>query len=382
MGTPSDDNVSLTMKDFPKRTSIVLKAICAILAMLMLFTGASSQQPAPSSLPASAPATAPSTAAMDAAMKWLRANPPDGNNALTRRQKMAVIQAAADALMPEDFYRYVEFWTADPAAAGRMEQDGALYYLTKADDEAVKDFRRTKVRKGLAIWYIYNMGYLFKTPSASFAIDLAHRRAPELAKDLDFLLVTHPHGDHYSDALIQALIDAKKPVVTSWVKGSTIVPTWSPEASTQPAQLTTMPSQEFRFGAVRVRVNVGDHHFPAEQNNMLMYQVDCGEDANFATIYHSGDNNSLYKMQPDRPVSVFMLHVSVGMSVEKAIKHLKPRMTLVSHVLELGHSPKPPQAWRWSFDYAFGTIKNLPESAATVLTWGERWLTPGTDLQE
>jgi hypothetical protein len=52
----------------------------------------------------------------------------------------------------------------------------------------------------------------------------------------------------------------------------------------------------------------------------------------------------------------------------------------VSHVLELGHSPTPPQAWRWSFDHAFKTIPNVPEPKATVLTWGERWLLPGTEI--
>jgi len=51
-------------------------------------------------------------------------------------------------------------------------------------------------------------------------------------------------------------------------------------------------------------------------------------------------------------------------------------------VLELAHSPKPPQAWRLTFNYAFGVVQNIPAEQADVLTWGERWLAPGASLQE
>ena len=36
---------------------------------------------------------------------------------------------------------------------------------------------------------------------------------------------------------------------------------------------------------------------------------------------------------------------------------------------------------RWSFDYAFKRIQNIPEAEASVFTWGERWLIPGTVLE-
>ena len=110
-----------------------------------------------------------------------------------------------------------------------------------------------------------------------------------------------------------------------------------------------------------------------------MFQVDCGEGASRCTIYHSGDGNNYTKMRPDRRVDVFIPHVRVGMSVQEAVAHLRPKMTLASHVLELGHERGQ---WRWSFDDAFATIENIPEDRATVLTWGERWLVPGTVLAE
>jgi len=87
-------------------------------------------------------------------------------------------------------------------------------------------------------------------------------------------------------------------------------------------------------------------------------------------------------MTPDKKVDIFIMHVHVGMSVEGAIGFLKPRLTFVSHLLELGHSQKLPHAWRCPFDQAFETIRNIPEKEATVLTWGERWIVPQTIIEE
>ena len=92
----------------------------------------------------------------------------------------------------------------------------------------------------------------------------------------------------------------------------------------------------------------------------------------------SGDASNKDKMKPDRPVGIFIPHVKVGLPIAETLRQLKPRMTFVSHVLELGHPPKPHNGWRVSYDYAFSTIKEVPPSQATVLTWGERWEWPGT----
>ncbi len=310
----------------------------------------------------------PSRQKLEEARHWLWGNPPDGKNRAERRKRMAVIQAACDTLEPDDYRSYTASWEQDDAAFAFEEKYPALYYLRKANANALDDIRKTKVKKGIAIWHIYNMGYVFKTPDACFGIDIKMRESERLADILDFLLITHEHVDHSSAALIDAMITAQKPVITRWREGTTII---------------NKPS-EFKFGSCRVKVDIGDHHYkqPDKREDMLMYQVDCGKSANDYTIYHSGDGSNFLKMTPDKKIDIFIVHVAVGMSVEAAIGHIKPRLTFVSHVLELEHSPKPPRAWRWSFDYAFGTIMNIPENEATVLTWGERWLAPQTILQE
>jgi hypothetical protein len=300
--------------------------------------------------------------------QWFWENPPNGRNRMERQRRMDVIQSACDQLAPSDYEDYFRCWKTDESAATTAEeQHPGLYYLRKATSHALTDIHNTKVKQGLAVWYIYNMGYIFKTPDACFGIDIHMRDSDLLSDVLDFLLITHEHNDHWVSALIDAMVAVNKPVITRWRTGTTII---------------NEPS-ECRFGSCRIKVDIGDHHIeqPDKQNDMLMFQVDCGENANNYTIYHSGDGSNFLKMCPDKKIDIFIVHVQVGMSVEDAINHLKPRLTFVSHVMELGHSPKPPNAWRWSFEYAYDRIKNIPIDKAVVLTWGERWLMSGTILE-
>ena len=184
-------------------------------------------------------------ALLDAAREWLWNNPPNGKNRTPRREQMAVIQRACDQLAAGPYSEYARS-SGDPARLASLEgQSDALYYLRKATDHAVEDIRKTRVQKGLAVWHVYNMGYVFKAPNACFGIDLHCVHADRLAADLDFLLITHEHGDHYSRELLDAMIRAKKPVVTRWYPGSTVL----------------KGPGRFRFGSVRVKVDIGDHHY-------------------------------------------------------------------------------------------------------------------------
>jgi hypothetical protein len=301
---------------------------------------------------------------LDEARQWFRQNPPDGKNRGERRKMMAAIQQACDQLDYKEYVRYTHAWGKDDDLADSLERrHPALHYLRQATLDAFQDCRRTSVKRGVAIWLLYNMGYLVKTPDAFFGIDIKCRESERLAGQLDFLLITHGHSDHYDKPLVEAMLKARKPVVTRWYPGSTIV----------------SKPREFRFGSVRVKVDIGDHHHRDKdgRNDMLMYQVDCGAAASDLTIYHSGGGSNYKKIRPDKKVDMFIPHVSVGMSVPGAIRHVKPRLTLVSHILELAHKRG---RWRWSFDAAFQKIGRIPPDQATTLTWGERIVTPGTEL--
>src|SRR5690606_39346714 len=66
------------------------------------------------------------------------------------------------------------------------------------------------------VWMLYNMGFVVKTPSGCFGIDVHHRLAEDLEPYLDFLCITHNHGDHANKKLIQAMQSKGKPVVSNF----------------------------------------------------------------------------------------------------------------------------------------------------------------------
>lgn len=301
---------------------------------------------------------------LERSRRWLWNHPPNGRNQAARRQRMQCLQDASDDLSASTYMTYLRAWSASVTVADRLEKAyPVLSYLRKATQQAVQDIRTTQVKEGIVLWYVYNMGYVFKTPTACFGVDLHFRDAATLAEDLDFLLITHGHRDHFTASLLDAMLAAGKPVVTRWYPGSWLI--------TQPTELW--------FGSIRVKVDIGDHHrhLPVlSWNNMLMFQIDVGSGGDAYTIYHSGDGNRFKKMQPDKPVDLFIVHVQLPMDVEDAIEYLAPRQTIVSHVLELSHSTGLPLPLRWSFDFAFKQLERIEDKKAMVLTWGERWLVP------
>jgi glyoxylase-like metal-dependent hydrolase (beta-lactamase superfamily II) len=206
------------------------------------------------------------------------------------------------------------------------------------------------------------MGFLVRTPTAGFGIDLSLNRAENLASDLDFLLTTHGHADHFTPKLLDAMIAAKKPCITRWWSGSTL--------TTQATRLTLC--------GVDIDISIGDHHFSRPEccNDMLMFHVLSGD----ASLLHCGDNSNLHKLVENLRPSLFTFHCAVGLPVADAIRRVAPTIALPAHVLELEHSPHPPHAWRWPYEYGLKTVAEFPESRAPLLAWGERILAPGTEL--
>jgi hypothetical protein len=279
-----------------------------------------------------------------------------------RKAGLDVIQAAADAFTPAEYTRYRTAW-GEPGQARAMEAGGILAHLRRSIDHAAAEFRKTRVKRGMACWLVYNMGYLVRTPTAGFGIDLSICGAEELAGDLDFLLTTHGHLDHYSPRLLDAMIAAGKPCVTrGW-----------------PRSLLVTEAAALRFGAVHVDVTIGDHHYsrPDCCNDMLMFHI---YEKGGASLLHAGDNSNVQKLGRALRPELFTFHCAVGMSVAEAIRHVEPAIALPAHVMELEHSPHPPHAWRWPFEYGHQTVAEFPEAKAPLLSWGERILAPGTEL--
>lgn len=71
----------------------------------------------------------------------------------------------------------------------------------------------------LQVLKVYNMGYVLRTSERCFAIDICWHGsdgdAAKLAKYIDVMFVTHPHGDHYTPVMLEAVLKAGKKLVLS-----------------------------------------------------------------------------------------------------------------------------------------------------------------------
>ena len=110
-------------------------------------------------------------------------------------------------------------------------------YCAGARDRVFSEVAAAKIPDGsLRLWRIYNMGYIIKGSKHTVAIDITARPKfydvvegrfmpdtnvvvwseadwKRLANLADMIFVTHPHGDHYDRAGIEAFVEAKKPVI-------------------------------------------------------------------------------------------------------------------------------------------------------------------------
>ena len=264
------------------------------------------------------------------------------------------LQRSVDRLRASEFNDYFK---SSPEDAARWENERAiLRYLNASFDKALAELKGTTAEENtVVIWHLYNMGYLIKTPTQTIAVDVKHRRALELVPFIDYLLVTHNHRDHYTTALCDALTAAGKPVVSNFIKND-----W----------LTEENEREIEIGDSRIILKRVDHNKTNLINYVTTFEIDCGPRADNCVVYHVGDACDVSQLATKAPVDVFIPHLAVGLNVPKAVNEtLKPKLTLLSHILELGHLI---DKWRWSYDYGYNQVKRCANDSVILPVWGEK----------
>ncbi len=271
-----------------------------------------------------------------------------------RLKATQTIQRSVDRLRASEFSKY---FNESPEEARLWEEERAvLRFLNASFDKVLQEFQETIPNEGeVVFWHIYNMGYLVKTPTQAFAIDVKHRRASELTPLIDFLLITHHHGDHYTDAFCQSVASAGKPVVSNFIENE-----WK----------TPQEGREYTFGDCKIKTNLVDHN-DRLRKFVTTYEIDCGEKSGDCVIFHVGDACNVNQIQATAPVDVFIPHLAVGLDVPKAVNEtLRPKTTLLSHILELGHLI---DKWRWSYEYGYDVVKKCANDSVILPVWGEKF---------
>lgn len=278
-----------------------------------------------------------------------------------RLSLLKTIETYSDPYSDVPFKEYLK--KSDEEAEELEHKEPILYAYRLAFEKVLKEVRTTKVKKGTAsIWMLYNMGFVIKTPSGCFGIDVDHRLAEQLAPYLDFLYITHNHGDHANVKLIAAMKQLGKPVITNFDIGN--IPYFSTTATS------------YKIGNFTLRTDISDHlRSPDLPNFVAVVRIDCGEDTGNFSILHCGDSG----FDPQRfkrvqgPVDLVVLRW--GAPRENDILgsgegQVKTDYSVLSHLIEMRHKPYPKGQASIT-----QTLKHLPNVNCenTILPfWGER----------
>ena len=251
----------------------------------------------------------------------------------------AKLQKENDLVLREDYIKYLN--------DGDARSFDALERLDKAFEKVLREVRETEVADSgrPAVWYLYNMGIVVKSADRTFAIDLVHPRAAELVPFLDFALITHNHGDHWTKPFYNAMNKARKTVVSNFLDNFG-VKDWIINGGFTRAEKT------FTFGDVSVKTRQCDHN-KYLVNFTTFYEIHIGD----FTLCHTGDCSDFAKLKLSRTPDLWVVHPYCGMDVVQASERaVHPKKVLVGHIEELSH---PKNMWRWSYKDGLKVKSNL-----------------------
>ena len=284
---------------------------------------------------------------------------PTGDAELDRRQ------SEIDAVAPGDFQRYLGAGTelSEEQLSSYVEKFPALGRLEAAFANVLREVKETVVTDidHPAIWYVYNMGLVVKTPKSLFSIDLNHRRAEEFAPMLDFALITHNHDDHYTERFKVAMDRGqRKPVVNNFFDNYGV-------RDRRIGGYTRAGSKTFHFGDVTIITGLCDHN-----DYLIDYTTPFEVQIGSFTLFHSGDCCSHAKLHVSRRPDMWVFHPRCGMDpVAGCREAINPKLAVIAHLQEMGHAKN---RYRWTYRDGLDIKARLEEAGFTARMplWGER----------
>ncbi len=288
-----------------------------------------------------------------------KTSPADADLTL-RKALFTTIQGYADALSASTFK---SFLTAEEWLAGSLvKSEDILCCYDAAFGRVLEGVKNVRPSGGeVHLYHLYNMGYVVKTPSGCFGVDLFHRRAAELEPYLDFICITHIHQDHKSEALIEAMMSAGKPVVQNFL-------------DTPGYEYTSTAAKDYAIGGFKIHSFITSHNNDAKKNvPVTVFQISCGEDSGGFTLMHSGDSNftaSQYDVTSE--VDVYIPRYAPNELSENNVigKVFTPGYVLLSHILELSHTD--PDSSRWTLQQGLARAARLDCANSYLPFWGEK----------
>lgn len=246
--------------------------------------------------------------------------------------------------------------------------------------QAIAEIERTKVTHGLRIWKLYNHGFLVRTASVSFTIDIVpgtaapgFRLPPELLERLvrqsDATFISHFHNDHASQEVARLFLAAQKPVVApEGLWGN--VPEFAGKL-TYPKRVVNLAEDLPLAGGRVLRVS----GYPGHQGKNILNNVHLVTTPEGFTVVQTGDQSNpdgagsdfewLAQIGRDHHVDVLLPNCWAN-GLGRLVRGVNPEVVITGHENEMGHTVPH----REDYTQTYNRLHAI-RYPAVVMTWGE-----------
>ena len=279
-------------------------------------------------------------------------------NIAVREKIQDVMQSYIDKTPKREF----DDFDNDPQTA---TSNPVLQYYDQALERIANDIKATEVVPGKVVfWYLYNLGFVIKTPDVCFGVDIHHRHAEKLADFLDFAAITHNHDDHYNIPFMQKMTAQRKMVISNFFPNQ---------------GYTKFPFYTHKIKNVTVHCYEADHS-PSLKNFTMPLEIICPTGDKEFVFFTSGDcYDHKFLKKTSKRIDLYAVHPRCTMVPVEAAKVLDPEVTFISHLQELGHEIN---RFRWQFTVGREEVENFKKinKKAYIPVWGEKFIWDGEKI--
>jgi len=315
------------------------------------------------------------------------------SNKIDRYQPEILTKEREDLLLEFDNFAFDHFPILDDDhplfAYSYLFSDLRKFYKLRFD-KLYAEIKNTQVPDGqIKLWYVYNMGVVAKTKNLTIGFDLAHKwidfDIPKLADQLDILIISHPHQDHYDSSLVKRALNRGVAVV---LPSGKIKEEWRKPIRSDPKgkelkeifgnseNLISMDEDETKvIKQAKITAFAAEHgkgELPVPTRWFLV-EIDG------FTILHTDDaeligseTGDAFKKIP-QGIDIFLMDIRAPNRLRE-ISFLKPKIIIPLHHWEIFHGkPKTIKEgdFRKILSFKDEVHQQIPTSKVIPLIWGE-----------
>ena len=312
------------------------------------------------------------------------------NDKINQYQPEILTKEREDLLLEFDNFAFNHFPALDDDhplfAYSYLFSDLRKFYKLRFDKLSA-EIKNTQVPDGqIKLWYVYNMGVVAKTRNLTIGFDLANKwinfDIPRLADQLDILIISHPHGDHYDSSLVKRALKRGVAVV---LPSGKIRKEWRKPIRSDPS------GKELKeiFGNSKHLVSMdGDETKVIKKAKITAFAAEHGKgelpvptrwflvEVDGFTVLHTDDagliGSEAVKKIP-QGIDIFLMDIRAPNRLRE-ISFLKPRIVIPLHHWEIFHG-KPSAVeegyFRKVLSFEDEVRQQVPTAKVVPLIWGE-----------